>query len=112
MAHAAPNDRSPEDLRSWQQHNATDEVFCILQGGCTLFVAGNGDEPGLVEAVAMEPLKLYNVRRGTWHARTLDKGSSIIVVENDNTSSENSRGSAMTPEQHRQMAALVKEMRR
>jgi hypothetical protein len=111
LAHAAANDRCPEDLREWQQHNATDEVFCLLRGGCVLFIAGNGDQPGCIEAVGMEPLKLYNVRCGAWHARTLDIDSSVIIVENDNTSSDNSKSSAMSPEHHAVMIGLAQKIR-
>ncbi len=107
LAHAAPYDRHPSDLRAWQRHNATDEVFCLLRGNCVLFVAGNGEAPGEIEAVALEPLKLYNVRCGAWHARILDEDSSLIIVENDDTSDANSQGSAMTAEQHHQMETLV-----
>ena len=111
LAHAAPGDRRPEDLQEWQQHNATDEVFCLLRGGCVLFVAGSGDHPGQIEAVEMEPLKLYNVRCGAWHARTLDIDSSVVIVENDSTSSENSKSSAMTPDQHAVMIGLTRKIR-
>lgn len=107
LAHAAPYDRHPSDLRGWQQHNATDEVFCLLRGSCVLFVAGNGEAPGEIQAVALEPLKLYNVRCGAWHARILGEDSSLIIVENDDTSDVNSRDSAMTEEQHARMDALV-----
>ncbi len=112
LAHAAPYDRHPSDLRGWQQHNETDEVFCLLRGRCLLFVAGNGSLPGKIEAVEMEPLKLYNVRKGAWHARTLDEDSSVIVVENDSTSGKNSCDSPMTPEQHTRMTQLAQELRR
>ncbi len=111
LAHAAPYDRHPEDLREWQRHNATDEVFCLLRGGCVLFTAGNGAQPGRIEAVVLEPLKLYNVRRGAWHARTLDEDSSVIIVENDDTSAVNSDSSAMTPEQHESMRTLSNALR-
>ena len=52
----------PDKIDNMQKHNETDEVFVVLQGDFTLFLGGNGEEIGEIEAVKLEPLKLYNVK--------------------------------------------------
>jgi mannose-6-phosphate isomerase-like protein (cupin superfamily) len=72
------------------RHLETDEVFVLLSGSAELLIGGKGDAPGEVEKVWMEPGKLYNVTKGTWHARLDLPGARILIVENDNTSKANS----------------------
>lgn len=72
------------------RHMETDEVFVLLKGSCTIFAGGNGDHSADITPVEMEPLRLYNIRRGTWHARIIAPGSLVLVVENRVTGDFNS----------------------
>ena len=74
-----------ENIDIMQKHLYTDEVFVLLQGDFTLFTAGTGDEPGKVTATHLEPLKAYTVKKGVWHTHTLEKGTSCLIVENEET---------------------------
>ena len=47
----------------------------------------------------MAPLTIYNVKRGTWHTHTLSKDASVLVVENSETTEDNSPFCPLTPEQ-------------
>ena len=38
----------------------------------------------------MEPHKLYNVPKGIWHHIFTKEGTSVLIVENEDTSPENS----------------------
>jgi hypothetical protein len=49
----------------------------------------------------MLPGKIYNVKRGIWHAVVLSRDGSVLIVENRNTSKENSNYSMLKPEQRR-----------
>ena len=62
----------PENIGKVQRHDNTDEVFVLLQGRCILFVGEGTDRVEEIHAVDMQPLKLYNIKRGTWHTHTLD----------------------------------------
>jgi ureidoglycolate hydrolase len=100
----------PQNLRTMQKHNESDEVFVLLGGNCTLFVGGNGDAIGELDGIAMEPLQLYNVKRGTWHTHTLDKEATVLIVENRDTSDLNSPTQRMTAKQIGQLNNLYKTL--
>lgn len=86
-------------LKTMQKHLLSDEVFVLLKGKVTLFSAGNGKEVGNIQAVTLEPYKCYNVKQGVWHTHTLEKGSSVLIVENQNTCDANSPTAVLTQEQ-------------
>lgn len=87
------------NLRTMQKHSQSDEVFVLLQGNCTLFVGGMGESIGDIESIAMEPMKLYNVKKGVWHTHTLDREGTTLIVENRNTCDENSPTLRLSQEQ-------------
>jgi hypothetical protein len=76
----------PENIHSLQRHDETDEVFVFLSGQCVLFIGGCEDFIGTIQAQPMEPMKLYNIKKGTFHSHTLSRDASVLIVENDNTS--------------------------
>lgn len=51
-----------DKLKDMQKHDETDEVFVLLEGDFTLFLGGNGEHIGEIEAIKLEPLKLYNLK--------------------------------------------------
>jgi mannose-6-phosphate isomerase-like protein (cupin superfamily) len=68
-----------------QRHDQTDEVFVLLEGRCILFLGAGGDSVTELFAEDMQPLKLYNVKRGTWHSHTLSDDAVVLIVENIDT---------------------------
>ncbi len=88
-----------QNLKTMQKHNESDEVFVLLAGHCTLFSGGQGDMIEEIDAIAMEPLQLYNVKQGIWHTHTLDRDASVLIIENQDTSDSNSPTQGMLPEQ-------------
>jgi hypothetical protein len=87
----------PENINKMQRHDETDEVFVLLEGHCILFI-GEGDEQlTRIHAQDMEPLKLYNVKRSCWHTHTLSEGTTVLIIENRDTSSNNSPEIDLTP---------------
>ena len=97
------------NLTNMQKHNETDEVFVLLEGNCTLFTGGKGDSINELDAIAMKPLQLYNVKRGVWHTHTLDKAASVLIVENRNTCDSNSPKAILTEAQLEQIRRLYEE---
>ena len=73
-----------------ERHNLTDEVFVLLSGRATLLV---GKE---AERVEMKPLKHYNVRAGIWHNIVVSKDARVLVVENADTSKDNTEYLSLT----------------
>lgn len=73
-----------------ERHNKTDELFVLVEGACTLVYA-NETENGLeFGAVKMEPKKVYNIPATLWHNTITQKDTKMILIEDSNTSMENS----------------------
>lgn len=64
-----------------ERHLLTDEAFILLDGKATLFTD--------TESVEMEKCIVYNIPKGQWHHIIVDKTTTVMVVENSNTSDEN-----------------------
>ena len=96
-----PSKYRRDTVKQFERHNLTDEVFVLLQGNCTLLIGdGKGDDSvGNVTPVPLEPLKLYNVRRGVWHNLLGTEGMVLFVVENSDTSRQTSDFIPVTEEQ-------------
>lgn len=96
-----------ENIKSMQKHDLTDEVFVLIKGQCILFTAGNGDTPGELGYVQMQPQKVYNVKKGVWHNHILDEPGEVLIVENRNTCDENSPVCKLTQEQIAELKRLT-----
>lgn len=72
-------------------HALTDEVFVLLKGSFKLFFAEvvNNQIVGF-KTLALEPNKVYKIPMGVYHAHTLSKDASVLIVEEENTSYDNS----------------------
>ena len=64
-----------------ERHLLTDEVFVLVSGKATLYAD--------TEAVAMEIGNTYTVPVGVWHHIVVSEDARVIVVENRNTSTQN-----------------------
>ena len=82
----------PQNIDNFQQHSETDEVFVLLSGQCILFVAEDDGEGGVeqIQAIDMQPHKMYNVKRGVYHTHTLSQDAKVLIVENRDTDDSNS----------------------
>lgn len=99
----------PENIAKLQRHDVTDEIFVLLAGKCVLLLGGGTSEPGEITALPLCPLKIYNVRKGTWHSHTLSRDAAVLIFENDDTCDENSPEHALGPEQRERLVALCRE---
>ncbi|MEN6419146.1 MAG: hypothetical protein ABFC73_09530 [Clostridiaceae bacterium] len=79
-----------ENTTFLERHNETDEVFILLEGDCALYIGDGKDGAGVISLVPMEKRKLYNVKKGVWHNLTVVPGTSLLIVENADTSERNS----------------------
>ena len=75
-----------DELKVLKRHTQTDEIFVLVNGTATLYTA-DGDEP--LQTTVLEKEKLYVVQKNTWHHLKVSQDALIIVVENSNTSKEN-----------------------
>ena len=83
-----------------ERHNKTDELFVLVEGSCTLVYA-NETEGGLeFGAVKMEKDKVYNIPATC-------KDTKMILIEDSNTSMENSDILNLTEAQIAEMRSLA-----
>ena len=100
----------PEHINAMQRHNDTDEVFVLLQGRCLLFVGeGDGDAISAIYAQPMAPLTVYNVKKAVWHTHTLSPDSMVLVVENRDTTYDNSPFCPLSKVQRQTLCKIAAE---
>lgn len=76
------------ELKVVKRHVSTDEAFVLMSGNATLYTA-DGDQP-LVKT-ELEKEKLYVVEKNTWHHLQVSKDALLVVVENSDTTKENTQ---------------------
>jgi len=67
-----------------ERHMETDEIFVLLKGEAFLIVGES------MKHVPMEVGKIYNIPQAVWHNISVSKDASLLIVENANTTKENS----------------------
>ena len=94
-------------INNLERHNKTDELFVLVAGSCTLIYA-NEVEGGLdIKAVKMEPNKVYNIPATLWHNTVTCKDTKMILIEDSNTSMDNSDILDLKEDQIAAIKALV-----
>ena len=76
------------ELKVVKRHIKTDEVFVLIKGEATLFTA-DGDET--LQTTFLKKEKLYVVQKNTWHHLQVSEDALLIVVENSDTTKENTQ---------------------
>lgn len=74
-------------LSALERHNLTDEAFVLNCGEATLYTA---DKDLNITPHKMEKGAVYTVKKGEWHHIVVSKDALVTVVENSDTSKENS----------------------
>ncbi len=64
-----------------ERHLLTDEAFVLLEGSAVLY---ENETP-----YVMEKCKIYNIKKGVWHHIIVKPETTVLVIENSNTSPEN-----------------------
>jgi hypothetical protein len=100
----------PENIRQMQRHDETDEVFVLLGGRCILFLGEGEDRVTAIHAQDMQPLKLYNVKKSCWHSHTLNEDASVLIVENRETTVQNSPRVDLTAAQRETICELTRKL--
>lgn len=73
-----------------ERHNNTDELFVLVEGACTLIYANESKEGLEFGVVNMQPNKVYNIPATLWHNTITQKDTKMILIEDSNTSMNNS----------------------
>lgn len=98
----------PDNMEKAERHMQTDEVFILQEGQAVLFI-GEG-EPGVEKLTAfkMEPFRMYNVRQAAWHTICMSRDANVLLVENRDTSVENSQYCVLSAELRNQIAETAR----
>jgi hypothetical protein len=74
-----------------------------------MLVAEGTDAPTNIKAVKMVKNRVYNVRQGAFHQLVPKLGALLLIVENEDTSKENSMNAPIGEEQAQRVLALLGE---
>lgn len=99
---------TPRTITFLERHDASDEVFVLLEGTCLLFWTEQ-ERLGLedMRAEILEPGVVYNVACGTWHSTALTEGTQVLIVENADTDDNNSQYLSLSQEQREHLERLA-----
>lgn len=101
----------PHKIFEMERHNETDEVFVLLKGEFILFLKeGVQKSSGDIYGLKLEPFKIYNVKCGVLHTHTLSKNSTVLIIENKNTSGENSTKIALSEMEQGKIIKIAEEL--
>ena len=84
------------EIKLVKRHTQTDEAFVLLKGEATLYTSDD-DEP--LQTTILDKEKLYIVKQNTWHHLKVSQDALLIVVENENTTKENTESKVIKKEQ-------------
>ncbi|MBU1054010.1 MAG: hypothetical protein KKC46_09295 [Proteobacteria bacterium] len=104
------DDLLPQNLVAMQRHDETDEVFVLLRGRCILIVGSGSKTITDLHAEDMQSFKIYNVKKSTWHTHTLSKDAMVLIVENRETTFDNSPFCPLTLEQRHTIIDMVRKL--
>lgn len=91
-----------------ERHNKTDELFVLVAGACTLISAEETGDGMKFSKVVMEPNKVYNIPATLWHNTITRRDTKMILIEDSNTSMDNSDVYPLKPEEIAEIQALAK----
>ncbi len=80
------------EIKEMKRHNLTDEVFYLINGSATCYIL----EEGKFTVLELENGKAYNVKKGTWHHLKVSQDGLLAVVENSDTSKDNTQTKKLT----------------
>lgn len=73
-------------LGCFERHMKTPEVFVLLSGEAILYIK---DDNGNISKTSMERNVVYEVPEKEWHHIVVSKDACVLIVENSDTSKEN-----------------------
>lgn len=76
------------EFKQLERHLRTDEAFILLDGRAVLYTEN--------ERCEMKKCTLYNIPKGVWHHIVVSRDATVMVVENADTSAENTEKRAIS----------------
>lgn len=85
-------------LKILKRHVLSDEIFLLVKGNAKLFTL---NDDGRLTTVTLKKEQIYNVKKNTWHHLQVSSDALLFVVENSNTSNENTESLLLSEKQKR-----------
>ena len=84
------------EIKTVKRHIKTDETFCLINGNATLFTSEDGNK---FIKTHLQKEKLYIVNKNVWHHLQVSEDALLMVVENSDTTKDNSQSKILTKEE-------------
>ena len=96
-----------EGFKTMERHMGTDEVFILYEGQAYLIIGGTGDSPQDISVLKMERGVVYNYPKGAWHHAFCSKDATVLIVENEDVSMENSQTAPVSAEDRQKVLSQI-----
>lgn len=101
----------PLNIQNVQAHTLTDESFVLLEGKCILYICDvNKNQIVNIEALDMVPNHVYNVKKGVFHTHTLSNDGKVLIIENENTTNDNSPVIQLSDSERQQLYEMMNKI--
>lgn len=101
-----------KNIQYLEVHYKTDEQFVLLKGKAILLAASRENDSFQIDTIKMEPMKIYNIPKGTWFNTITEKNTKLIYVQDAGTTGEpgNSEYINMTEEELADLRKRAEEL--
>lgn len=89
---------SKDGIKTLGRHLETIEVFILIEGSAYMITAGCESVPSELAVEKLGKGKLFIVKEKQWHGAVLEPGTTLLIIENQNTSNLNSEDHIITKE--------------
>ncbi|MEF3692622.1 MAG: hypothetical protein V3569_00435 [Acholeplasmataceae bacterium] len=96
-----------EKLNFIECHQETDEVFVLLNGTCDMVLLKDQHSKSFVH-LPLEKKRIYKIPKGVYHAHALSKDAEVLIIEEENTSNDNSHRIYLDESEMKHIQTLVK----
>ena len=93
-------------VKQLHMHSETRETFVLLEGKVMLLTATGKKSPEEISGVMMEKGKTYTVDAGEWHGNIMSEDAKLLLVENAQTTAENTFRAELDPVQCARVLSL------
>jgi cupin superfamily acireductone dioxygenase involved in methionine salvage len=98
---------SIQKLNFIECHQETDEVFVLLEGKCDMVLLKE-EHPKTFIHLPLEKKRIYKIPKGVYHAHALSKDAEVLIIEEENTSDDNSHRIYLNDHEMQQIQSLIK----
>ena len=98
------------NAKDMHKHSMTRECFALIKGRAVLYTAGGMDAPENIEARELQIGTICVVPKNIWHATVMTEDAKILLVENSDTTTENTFRCPLTETQIESITSMANEL--